>query len=79
VINRRDTSASAHEAQLAALRRLTPGERAAAALEMSEEVRALAADGLRQRSPLADQAEVEAALRRLLLGPELADRIDRAR
>lgn len=79
MINRRDTSASAHEVQLAAFRRLTPAERAAAALQMSEEVRALAAAGLRQRSPLADQAAVEAALRRLLLGRELADRIDRAR
>jgi len=79
VIDQRDTSASAHEAQLAAFRRLTPAERAAAALQMSEEVRALAAGGLRQRSPLAGQAEVEAALRRLLLGRELADLVDRAR
>ena len=79
MIDQRDTSAAAHEAQLAAFRRLTPAERAVVALQMSEEVRALAAGGLRQRRPLADQAEIDAALRRLLLGRELADLVDRAR
>lgn len=79
MIDQRDTTAAAHEAQLAAFRRLTPSERAVAALQMSEEVRALAAGGLRQRSPLADQAEIDAALRRLLLGRPLADLVDRAR
>lgn len=79
MIDRPDTSAAAHEAQLAAFRRLTPAERAVAALQMSEEVRALAGDGLRQRSPLAGQAEIDAALRRLLLGRELAELVDRAR
>lgn len=79
MIDQRDTSAVAHQAQLAAFRRLTPSERALAALQMSEEARALAADGLRQRSPHAAQAEIDAALRRLLLGRELADRVDGAR
>jgi hypothetical protein len=79
VIDQRDTSTAAREVQLAAFRRLTPSERAVVALQMSEEARALAAGGLRQRSPLAGQAEIDAALRRLILGPELADRVDRAR
>jgi hypothetical protein len=79
MIDQRDTSAAAHEVQVAAFRRLTPSERALVALQMSEEVRALAAGGLRQRSPQAGQAEIDAALRRLLLGRELADLVDRAR
>ena len=79
MIDQRDTSAAAHEVQLAAFRRLTPSERAVVALLMSEEARALAAGGLRQRSPQASQAEIDAALRRLLLGRELADLVDRAR
>jgi hypothetical protein len=79
VIDQRDTSAAAYEVQFAAFRRLTPSERAVVALQMSEEARALAAGGLRQRSPQAGQAEIEAALRRLLLGRELADLVDRPR
>lgn len=79
MIDQRDTSAAARQVQLAAFRRLTPSERALVALQMSEETRALAAGGLRQRSPHAAQAEIDAALRRLLLGRELADRVDRAR
>jgi hypothetical protein len=79
VIDQRDTSAGARQVQLAAFRRLTPSERALAALQMSEEARALAASGIRQRSPHAAQAEIDAALRRLLLGPELAERVERAR
>lgn len=79
MIDQRDTSAAAHVAQLAAFRRLTPSQRAVAALQMSDEVRAVAANGLRHRSPLAGQAEIDAALRRLLLGPELADLVERAR
>jgi hypothetical protein len=76
VIDQRDTSRAAHEVQLAAFRRLRPSERAAIALQMSEETRELAAAGLRHRMPRASEAEIERALRRLLLGRELADLVD---
>jgi hypothetical protein len=46
---------------------------------MSEDARALAADGLRHRCPDASEVEIEVALRRLMLGEELADRVDRPR
>jgi hypothetical protein len=61
------------------MRRLTPSERGALGLQMSEEARALAADGLRHRRPGASEAEIESALRRLMLGDDLADRLDRSR
>ncbi|MEP6468656.1 MAG: hypothetical protein ABJC24_02695 [Chloroflexota bacterium] len=43
---------------------------------MSEEVRALVADGLRHRLPNASEPEINDAVRRLMLGDELADRVD---
>jgi len=79
VIDQRDTSAAARQVQLAAFRRLTPSKRALIALQMSDEARALAAGGLRRRHPQAGQTEIDAALRQLLLGRELADLVDRAR
>jgi len=75
----RDTSAAAGEAQRAAFRRLSPSDRVALAFQMSEEARALAADGLRHRRPKATMAEIERAERRLLLGDDLADRLDNSR
>lgn len=75
----RDTSAAAGEAQRATFRRLSPADRVALALQMSEEARALAADGLRHRRPDASEAEIQHALRRLTLGDALADRVDRPR
>lgn len=75
----RDTSAAAGEAQRAAFRLLSPSERAALALQMSEEARALAFSGIRQRRPEASTAEIEVDLRRIMLGEELAAYIDPAR
>lgn len=79
MIEERDTSAVAGEAQRAAFRLLSPSERVALAFQMSEEARALAADGLRHRRPDASEAEIQSGLRRLMLGDELADRLDRSR
>jgi hypothetical protein len=79
VIEERDTSAAAGEAQREAFRLRSPAERVAVAFQMSEEARALAADGLRHRRPDASEAEIQVHLRRLMLGDELADRLDRSR
>ena len=53
---------------------MTPQERLAAAVEMSEDVRALAEAGIRQHHPAYADAEVREALLKILLGPELARR-----
>jgi hypothetical protein len=71
-----DTSPAAREAQLAVFRSMSASERVALAFQMSEEARAIAADGFRQRHPDASDVEVERAVRRLLLGAELADRVE---
>lgn len=71
----RDTSATARAAQIAALRRLTPPDRVALALELSDEVRELVASGVRERHPEYSRRQVDDAVRRIFLGPELDDRI----
>ena len=67
----RDTDPRAHEVQLAIYRRMTPSQRTAIALELSEAVRETARAGIRGRHPDYDPADVERALRRLLYGDEL--------
>jgi hypothetical protein len=53
----RDTSASAHAAQVAAIRRLGPDGRVRLAAEMSEAMRRIAVDGLLRRHPEMSRAE----------------------
>lgn len=79
MIDQHDTPADAGRAQHAVFRRLAPADRVELAVQMSEEARALAADGMRHRRPNAGEAEIESAVRRLMLGDELADRVDRSR
>lgn len=67
----RDTSLAAHEAQMECYRRMTPAARVAAAAEMSEDTRAIAAAGIRARHPMYSGSEVRHALLRLLLGDDL--------
>jgi hypothetical protein len=50
---------------------MSPTQRLEAAAQMSEDVRALAASGIRARQPGLSEAEVQAALVRLLVGREL--------
>jgi hypothetical protein len=67
----RDTSLAVHEAQIERYRRMTPAERVALAVEMSEDTRAIAAAGIRARHPSYSTSDVRYALLRLLLGDEL--------
>jgi len=67
----RDTSLAAHQAQIDCYRRMTPAARVAAAAEMSEDTRAIAAAGIRARHPTYSGTDVRHALLRLLLGDEL--------
>ena len=62
-----DTSLAAHEAQLQVFRRLSPAERVAIACQMSDEIRQVSADGIRHRYPGMTDAEVNTAVRQLLL------------
>lgn len=66
-----DTSPDAYARQIAVYRAMTPDERVALAVEMSDEVLAIAADGIRDRHPDYDEAHVTWALHRLRHGDEL--------
>jgi hypothetical protein len=63
-----DTSPEADEVQLEIYRSMTPERRLAIAIEMSEDVIALAAAGIRARHPGYDEAQIAHALHRLRLG-----------
>lgn len=75
----RDTSDAAFQRQLEAFRAMTPGERLAIGAAMSDEIRALTEAGIRDRNTTYTDAQVAGALARILLGPVLAQKVDRAR
>ena len=66
-----DTSAEAHEVQLAIWRRMGPKGRHLLVMRMSEELRELSRSGNRVRHPSYTETEVELALRRLTWGEAL--------
>jgi hypothetical protein len=74
-----DTSPDAWARQIAGIRAMTPQERLRSAASMSDEVRALALDGIRARHPEWTTAEAAAALEELLLGPALVRTVRAAR
>jgi hypothetical protein len=74
-----DTSADANRQQVLAFRSMTPKDRLQLADAMSAEVRSLAESGIRQRHPEYSAEERQAALAEILLGPELAAAVRRAR
>lgn len=67
-----DTTAEAAAAQIAALRRLSPGERVRIALEMSQIAHDLALDGLRRWHPEWSLERARRELARQTWGAELA-------
>jgi len=72
-----DTSAEAHAAQLACIRRLAPAERLQKACRMSHEVRRLAIEAIRRRHPSFDDAAVWLAFIALAYGSDLAVAVGR--
>ena len=70
----RDTSPDAHEAQLRCYRRMSGAEKVALAVQLSEDIRAVALAGIRTRHPEYSDREAWYALQRLLLGDDLFGR-----
>jgi hypothetical protein len=66
-----DTSPDAEARQLAVYRAMTPARRVELAAEMSEEMFAVAAAGIRARHPEYDDVTVTRAVRRLRVGDDL--------
>ena len=71
----RDTTEDALEVQFAVLRRMTDEQRAELSVQMSEDLRAIAHDSIRQRHPEYDEEQLKLALFRLLLGDALFRRV----
>ena len=70
-----DTTPEAEQALLELLRQTPPWRKLALMGELNAAVRLLAEQGLRQRYPQADEAEIRRRLAGLLLGEELATRV----
>jgi hypothetical protein len=69
-----DTTDLALRAQIAAAVRLGPEGRLRVAVELSEETRRIAVEGVMRRHPDYDEARARLSVARLLVGPELAER-----
>ena len=67
----RDTTKAAHRAQLDVYRRMTPEQRLLLAWRMSDDLRAVVADGVRIRHPDCQDEDVERGVLRLYLGEQL--------
>ncbi len=78
-VDTKDTSGAAQEAQLAAWRRLGPSGRMQLAAEMSEDVRAIALEGISRLHPELSRDEARHALLVAMYGEALAARVARAR
>jgi hypothetical protein len=68
-----DTRPTAYSVQIEYYRRLSPEERTALAVEMSEEARLLTLDGIKRRFPEWDEARCQRELYRRIYGDELFD------
>ena len=67
----RDTHPDAWATQITVFRRMAPAERSRLALEMSDELDAVCASGIRARHPDYGDEDVTWALRRMRLGDDL--------
>ncbi len=70
-----DTDREASAAYYRAMRAMTPEERLCRALELSDQMRAVLAAGVRHRHPEYDDRQVQLATVRLLLGETLFRRV----
>ena len=74
-----DTSREALRAQYTALRRLSPAQRLAQMDDLTRLAQSLAREGLRKRHPEASEAELEVLYSELVLGKELAAKVQEHR
>jgi DNA-binding HxlR family transcriptional regulator len=75
----RDTTSEAFARQLESLRSLSRQERLCHSLEMSDELREVATAGIRARHPEYADQQLREELELVVLGPDLARAVRRAR
>lgn len=68
----RDTRKEAHQLQMSLYREMTPERKGEMAALLSDDVRRIARDGIRQRHPECSDLEVSQALLSLLYGEDIA-------
>lgn len=66
-----DTTAASYRAQMEAYRRMSADQRLELAMQLSNDLRAVTADGVRNRHPEYDTASVDAAVLHLTLGADI--------
>ena len=71
----KDTTAEALREQIKVLRRLDISARAAMTFELSDDLRQITADGVRHGHPDWNEAQVKAAVLRIVLGDRLFDEV----
>jgi hypothetical protein len=70
-----DTSREAHEVQMRLYRAMTGAQRSELALRMSDDLRRVAAEGIRMRHPDYTETDVRRALVALLYGADAAAKV----
>jgi hypothetical protein len=70
-----DTNQAAHESQMRAYRAMGAARRSELGLRMSDDLRQIAAEGVRQRHPMYSERDVRKALIALFYGKDLAAKI----
>jgi hypothetical protein len=71
----RDTSEKAHALQVRLYRAMTPEQCSELALRMSDDIRRIAAEGIKERHPTYSERDVRRALVALLYGKDAASKI----
>jgi hypothetical protein len=71
----RDTNQEAHELQVRLHRAMAPEQRSALALRMSDDIRRIAVEGIKQRHPSYSERDVRRALVAILYGRETAEKL----
>jgi hypothetical protein len=75
VVPARDTSQQAHDHQVRLYRAMSPEQRSELALRMSDDLRRIAAEGIRTRHPDYSESEVRRALVAVFYGAETAAKV----
>ncbi|MGA2093578.1 MAG: hypothetical protein ABSH16_09250 [Sedimentisphaerales bacterium] len=74
-----DTTLEAHRKQVEILRKLSPQSKALMAMELTDNIRQIAIEGIRSRHPEFNEKQVMRELLRMLVGDELFKKIAAAK
>jgi hypothetical protein len=74
-----DTTLDAHKKQVEILRKLSPQRKALMAIELTDNIREIAVEGIRSRHPEFSEKQVMRELLRMIVGDELFQKIATAK